>query len=280
MVEIISSEKYNRESNMLEFARCLGALATPICESTGISVVDSQLDKEAQDRLYLHLTNLEAGSPEFLVKKAVEAIILNKSGPAGNTTNHFINNFRKEVAAGAGAAGVGAGADLTEVRHFIDGMHEYILETHIAELVGVLQGTNGQGQGGRTISSGSNGNRHSSSALLAGAGGELSGMTDDITSQTVRSTVGSPEQRDSESQQLHLQQDDVVVVSYVVFGVVEEVVFFPLQDVMSSLFYADEAVLVSCCCWRLWVMAYDGFVACFSCSKIYSKNNYLSIIFL
>ena len=42
-----------------------------------------------------------------------------------------------------------------------------------------------------------------------------------------------------------LAQDDVVLVSYLVFVVVEEVVFFPLQDVMSAQFYADEKVLVS-----------------------------------
>ena len=234
MVEIISSEKYNRESNMLEFARSLGALAAPICESIGTTVVESALDRAAQDQLYLHLTNIEAGSKEQAVKQAVETIILNKSGPAGNTTQHFIDKFRKDAAAAAAMSSTEQAGELVEVRHFIDGMHEYLLESHIAELVAVLLG---QGQGGASRSNstggGSDSGRSSSSAMVGARGGA------DVLALT---SVGCSEGGSGSSE---LAQDDVVLVSYLVFVVVEEVVFFPLQDVMSAQFYADEKVLVS-----------------------------------
>jgi hypothetical protein len=193
MVEVISSDKYNRESNVLDFARSLGSLATPICESVGITVIESKLNKESQDKIYISLTNVERDSREYHVKQAVESLILNKSGPAGNTTNHFIEKFRSDP----------SGTELVEVRHFIDGMHEYILETNIAELVAVLHGTAPPNRGS-TLS-------------------KEEGVKETVT---------------------ELEQDDVAVVSFITFTVVEEAVFYPLQEIMSTHFFSDPDVLV------------------------------------
>ena len=191
MIEIISSESFNRETTMLDFARNLGATAVSICESAGFTVTESTLESDAQAELYLHLTNIEKDSKEFYVKQTVEEIVLNKSGPAGNTTKHFLQKFINDP----------SNTELIEVRHFVDGMHEYILENNILHLVDVLHGRQ----------------------------------------EATRASVDMQ----IDNSLTELNQEDVFLVSHIVFMVVENVVFFPLQDAILSRYYSDESVLVS-----------------------------------
>jgi len=91
------------------------------------------------------LLSFKEGMPEFSVQSALQTLIFDASTSEGNTRKLFIDKFKSACIASIVHSGANGrpvslpqgtlmsktksikGATLVEVRHFIDGMHEYIL---------------------------------------------------------------------------------------------------------------------------------------------------------
>ncbi len=67
---------------------------------------------------------------EHKLRGAVQALIFDGHTPEGNTRNHFIAKFKKSVLGDV----VDRSQLFMNVRHFIDGMHEYIMTNRGVEL--------------------------------------------------------------------------------------------------------------------------------------------------
>jgi len=68
------------------------------------------------------LIAFEENSPEFTAQRRTQAILHEVVGPEYNTRSHFLSNFESN------------NSQIVDIRHFIDGMHEYIMEKRGIEL--------------------------------------------------------------------------------------------------------------------------------------------------
>ena len=88
----------------------------------GGSETDNTWTSEDSKRLVAYGEN----SPENYLQKRVHSLLGGENTPEANTRQHFVENFSKES------------KTINDVRFFIDGMHEYILDKRGLELVRLL----------------------------------------------------------------------------------------------------------------------------------------------
>lgn len=75
----------------------------------------------------INLMAISENSSEFLVQKMVQQMIYNPNTPEGNTRNLFLSNLINSKDKSK--------KNVQEIRDFIDGMHDHILNTHGSDLV-------------------------------------------------------------------------------------------------------------------------------------------------
>jgi len=126
----------------------------------------------------------DESSVEYQLQKSIQSIIFDGSSPIGNTRNHFLEHFYEKD------------STLNDVRTFIDGMYEYLLEHKGVELAKILATSEQE--------------RRGLDELVAGGGGA-----------TCVSTV--------------LGRKTYNTLCYIIFAVAEESVFLPLEEGICEL---------------------------------------------
>jgi hypothetical protein len=194
--KIIAANSSDNSSNILSFAQILGekAVARTSTQLTKeISRNDGMLSEseklQRRTKLLQRLVSINPGSAEYGVLVEMQKKINSSSSPEGNTTSHFIRNFPI----------MPLDSNLVDFRHFIEGMQEYIMETHAEEYAALLR-------------SGKNSIDYFDY-----------GTTDDLTEEVM------------------------IALSYIAFNVVEETVFFALEDNIISYFLDSEDRKVLSC---------------------------------
>jgi len=197
MIESIAEESNREHSDIAQFARSLGRRARDRLQSSGIEEesngTDSNHPLALNDAEYAsRLLSIEPGSGEFKVQNAVQRIILNPSTPEGNTARHFIDGFPDSP----------LDRNMTELRHFIEGMYEYVVENHGVDLAMLLRS-------------------------------DESFRMSDLQEQMV-----SKSSRPHTTPVVDLTDEALSSISFISFSVVEEALFLSLQDKISS--YCDS----------------------------------------
>lgn len=126
-------------SSIISFARTISESFLNEQENTdrGSSMWHRDTNGTVDDAaLALRLVHLVPGSAEMLISAAVQDIMFDPRAPEGNTRKLFIEKFLARSTEGPDAAD--SKTLCTEVRHFIDGMHEYIMEKRGAALSAVF----------------------------------------------------------------------------------------------------------------------------------------------
>ncbi len=102
-------------SNYLTFAKTLKNRLLPTQnEDNSNNVLESAEDDAGTETALSHsFLKIEPGTAEFKVQSAVRSYLYDESTPEGNTRRHFIASFKQEQG-------------LTDIRMWIEGMHEYI----------------------------------------------------------------------------------------------------------------------------------------------------------
>jgi hypothetical protein len=142
------------------------------------------------------LLEMQQGSSEHKLKNHIQKIILDVQTPEGNTLRHFLHNF----------PGVPKDKNITELRHFIDGLYEYLIENHVSLFATSLRSEEGSEEVTSTSSPPSPSSSSSPPSAL---------------------TITTPP-----SQQL--TEDQLVSISYIAYTVVEETLFLALQPSIIS----------------------------------------------
>ena len=209
MIEAIGEENAKDLSDMTQFARVLGKRTCNRLNSIGnsdyvVDAIDVEDPSKNDDTQRLNrLISIEPGSGEGKVQNAVQRLILDASTPEGSTAKHFIKEFPV----------IPLESDLTQLRHFIDGMFEYILETHSVELSLLL-------------------NSDASFRMS-----DMSSLIDGVNDPGATGVVNS----------VHVDLDQAVItsLSYLTYSVVEEAMFLSLQEKVISCFAPPGSILVS-----------------------------------
>jgi hypothetical protein len=124
MASSISSNGVAREGT-----RSIVAFARTISERFPAQAESSQSRTSADDAaLALRLLSVDPGSAEHAIATAVRNLLFDKNTPEGHTRITWINKFEIEDTDEGGKSAT------TNLRHFIDGMHEFIVEKRGASL--------------------------------------------------------------------------------------------------------------------------------------------------
>lgn len=166
-------------------------------EGPDVSVLTNESSKSKRNSL--HIFGIKEGMHEFSIQSELQKIVFDGHTPEGNTRNHFIDKFRKSLLTESERSSC-----MLDVRHFIDGMHEYILSSRGIQLASIF------------------GARSQSNFISP----ESSMMSD-----TVRLTVSD----------LGLVDEDILTtLSFIIFTVVEEATYLPLKDEIRTLMPSFE----------------------------------------
>lgn len=167
-----------------------------------------------QGRMSAKLSNFLENTPEYMVQDAVRRLVFDPISPEGNTRRVFLQKFATDAL-------TNAEEDLTKLRHFIDGMHEYILNERAYALSVVYQQSKQrnlaakaiQDQPGLTSSSPQISNKRKS--------------TMPVNSLTRRASLATLMKKDKQvaTGTIEIEETLLTVISYVIFVVVEESIF-------------------------------------------------------
>ena len=92
--------------------------ASPLTKKSSLS---RQNTVDASSASIRRLLAIQQGSGEYKLKNLIQKIILDVQSPEGNTLRHFLQNFPN----------IPKDKNITELRHFIDGLYEYLIENHV-----------------------------------------------------------------------------------------------------------------------------------------------------
>ena len=175
-------------------------------EVTGIAKGSDTADnvrKGRQESLKMNtqrLVSVHEDSAEYSLQMALQRVVFDDSTDEGNTRQAFLNGYSEEK------------KSLTDIRHFIDGLHEYILTTRGVELAMVYSRAGGfvastETRAGEKVAdtSKNNSNTRSRRSSLRGGAGNLQSLD-------------------------MVDEESLTMISFMSFSVVEEAVFLPLKD--------------------------------------------------
>jgi hypothetical protein len=198
MIEALSEFAIKDNSDIAQFALALGKRALEQLQPERLSS-NSRPDSLSSDKSDLsdRITRLISISPEsgeFRVKNKIFNIIHDVKTPEGNTLRHFLAKFPDAP----------ENSHMTELRHFIDGLYEYVVEHHVQSLVTLLN------QFGEDESPDSRGKRD----------------------RSFSSVLFQPEDSSSHNSpdDVEVNEDVLTSVSYIAFSVVEETLFLSLRE--------------------------------------------------
>lgn len=217
IISAISDESANsNSSNFLSFAKTLKNRVLPAVEDTSIVVegegdrkrtlsvdevtaaariASAKLDAELRER---RLMTIEQGTSEFFVQAAVRTTLYDPSTPEGSTRKHFLEttvNPTKNT--------------LMDIRMWVDGMHEYMFKRRGEELAKLYFSK------GSSVDSPEKGSDRGGTGSGNGSGGVIVGGT-----------------ASNESGLSQIDEEVLIVISFIIFTVVEESIFIPLLPVM------------------------------------------------
>lgn len=145
------------------------------------------------------LLSYNENTAEYKVQQMVQKLVFNADNPVGNTRRHFIEKFDIDD------------KSVSDIRDFIDGLYEYILEHHGVEL-----------------------------AILLISEGE-----DSKSDGTSHGNGGRRDGRDTRTRLMELEDPSLLhtvlekhlfnKLSYIIFSVAEESVFLPLEHLIKEL---------------------------------------------
>lgn len=232
------------------------------------------------------LLSFKEGMPEYYVQAAVQTLIFDATTSEGNTRKLFIDRFKSSCITGIGStvrpssAGISASraksskpATLIEVRHFIDGMHEYILGNRGVSLsllyerekqrIMILTAlpTPPPESPGRPTSQ-SNGSTSPSPAPAPSPGGRgiartnskrplLGGAnfqgpnTTAVADNELTSRASLQFLKDNNMDLSMIDEKIVIFISFIIFMVVEEAVFLPLKADLINLLPSSSKQVIS-----------------------------------
>lgn len=152
------------------------------------------------------LLSIQQGSGEYRLKNLIQKIILDVQSPEGNTLRHFLQNFPN----------IPKEKNINELRQFIDGLYEYLIENHVSLFASSLQSSDeGESSTSDFIT------RSTSNSS------QLSGKSNTSSSPHPLNTA-------SPIPSLRLTEQILVSVSYIAYTVVEETLFLALQPKIIS----------------------------------------------
>lgn len=285
LIESISQENDEVSLDVLaQFAtslrdRALTKGAAPHTSSKTNTSPKHLSEKRGQNTRPLKLLALVEGSPEQVVQDELLRMLHDCSTPEGNTRQVFMDEFiardrsgssiRSDRKLSTSTVGSSDGKSLVDLRHFVEGLHEYVLQTRGAALSALLlsagqECTPADAEHGRAGRNSSNANRSSANKTAAwlstSAMGRLTRARNSSISDVAVNATRSSDSRagpgtfrrcsnlmpvnehEDDDQPAHWsaglleQQQDVL--SYLVFSAVEESLFLPLKDELALRFPA------------------------------------------
>jgi hypothetical protein len=225
MIHAISDLVKKDNSDITQFAQLLGKRAIEQIQSTTpqllgniTSTVESPLIQTDQTEAMKRLLSIQQGSGEYKLKSHIQKIILDVHSPEGNTLRHFLKNFPDTP----------KDDNMTELRHFIDGLYEYLLENHL--LIFAQQLSDLPGSMTSMIRSPSDNNHSGSHSTTPSSQSRLRNSWNAFSnSPPVPPTAN-----------MILTTDLIISIAYLAFTVVEETLFLALQQKIISYCLSHE----------------------------------------
>jgi hypothetical protein len=159
----------------------------------------------SKDKLSTNLSAVSENTPEYIVQSTVRKLMFDSDSPEGNTRRSFVqtflNNEDQEL------------EDLMlSVRHFIDGMHEYILTERAFSLAMVYQ------------------QEKQRLLTMKSVGEEESRVGSENKNSLLmrRASLNFLKQNNIGANQV--DETLLIVISYIIFTVVEESIFLSIQE--------------------------------------------------
>lgn len=156
-----------------------------------------------------------AESAEGAVQTQVRALLFDSDTPENSTLLHFLRSVNDA------ASSLPLKSTLLKVRHFIDGLHEYCLESRGFALAALYRQ-----QVQRRLT------QAAAAAESSDAGGALSPQ---LTSRASLRFL-----RENDLGLAHVDAETLTLLSLVIFLAVEEVVFLSLRSLLVRLYHAEE----------------------------------------
>lgn len=174
-------------------------------------------DTDAKSSSVLKFSNFRDGTPEAVVQNTVQKIIFDQETAEGNTRKTFVQGILSEEKL------EDIDKVLVKIRHFIDGMHEYILSERAFSLAMVYQQEVQRKLIGSSASQVSLPNERikegSTTFLRRGSLNFL--KNNNIGPSTVEDSL-------------------LIILSYIIFVVIEEAIFLSLQSKLVSALRAEK----------------------------------------
>lgn len=155
------------------------------------------------------LLAIQQGSGEYKLKNLIQKMILDVQSPEGNTLRHFLQNFPN----------IPNDKNITELRHFIDGLYEYLIENHVTLFATCLHTIDQEDKEGESIYP-TDSTSHSPHVSAISTKNEPPSPQPLVTSSRIPS--------------LRLTEELLVSISYIAYTVVEETLFLALQPKIIS----------------------------------------------
>lgn len=207
-----------------------------------------------KNKLKPKLHSFKEGTPEWAVQREVQSIIFNSSTSEGNTRRLFIEEFTSssnEHNLGSPSVYSRKSSEyqfqnqpsLLDIRHFIDGMHEYILSNHAVALA-LLYEREKKLYRGSNFNPSLSADTKNGSEISNGLNSPARNESKDTTSRLpARHRRMSYKVMSDQKQSLSVVEDSVLVfVSFIIFTVVEEALFLPLKS--NILAQIDNSLLM------------------------------------
>jgi hypothetical protein len=216
MIQTITELVTTNNSDITQFALLLGRRTYEQLLSLQPHLIVASPPSPSSPLVRRHTTNeatalsrrlleMQQGSGEHRLKTHIQKIILDVQSPEGNTLRHFLHNFPS----------VPKDKNITELRHFIDGLYEYLIENHVNLFATSLRSDEGTRPEEPTTAPPSESTATSALAI---------------------STLTTAQQ---------LTEDHLVSISYIAYTVVEETLFLALQPNLISYCLSYETREVS-----------------------------------
>jgi hypothetical protein len=122
-------EKIEYEDNgKIELAYHYQSTSSILTDATNTSTVSAPSSVS-------RLSSFKENTPEYLLQTTIRKIVFDPETSEGNTRKIFISNFTKPLTEG----GISVDELILKIRHYIDGMHEYILNERAFSLSMIYQ---------------------------------------------------------------------------------------------------------------------------------------------
>lgn len=167
-----------------------------------------QASVERKKSLAARMIKKAENTPEYAVQTEIEKIIFDSGTDEGNTRQVFLSDFDRSKT-------------LVSVRHFIDGLHEYLLTARGVQLA-LLYSNKDIARESELGRSGSTASRAST------AGGSISSQSKGRNSFNIRG-IGSMSKMEL------VDEDSLAIISFLTFSVVEESIYLPLKDAINQM---------------------------------------------